>query len=83
MRLSIAHNSSFTIRVAVRIRPLTENEKQHCQNNAIAFIPNNQQQIILGGDRPFTFDYVYPPNSSQQDVYDTCVIPLLNKFIEG
>ncbi|KAK4521692.1 uncharacterized protein ATC70_004225 [Mucor velutinosus] len=75
--------SSSSVRVAVRIRPLTENEKQHCQNNAIAFIPDNQQQIIVGGDRPFTFDYVYPPTSSQQDVYNSCVIPLLNKFIKG
>ncbi|CEP16969.1 hypothetical protein [Parasitella parasitica] len=75
--------SSSSVRVAVRIRPLTENEKQHCQHNAIAFIPDNQQQVILGGDRPFTFDYVYPPQSSQQEVYNSCVIPLLNKFIEG
>ena len=67
----------------MRIRPLTENEKQHCQTNAIAFIPDNQQQIIVGGDRPFTFDYVYPPSSSQQEVYSSCVIPLLNKFIKG
>ncbi|GAN09170.1 hypothetical protein MAM1_0248c08692 [Mucor ambiguus] len=75
--------SASSVRVAVRIRPLTENEKQHCQNSAIAFIPDNQQQIIVGGDRPFTFDYVYPPTSSQQDVYNSCVIPLLNKFMKG
>ncbi|KAI8641575.1 P-loop containing nucleoside triphosphate hydrolase protein [Parasitella parasitica] len=75
--------SSSSVRVAVRIRPLTENEKQHCHHNAVAFIPNNQQQVVLGGDRPFTFDYVYPPHSSQQEVYSSCVIPLLNKFIEG
>ncbi|CAO0793737.1 unnamed protein product [Mucor circinelloides] len=75
--------SSSSVRVAVRIRPLTENEKQQCQNNAIAFIPDNQQQIIVGGDRPFTFDYVYPPSSSQQELYSSCVIPLLNKFMKG
>ncbi|KAL9544257.1 hypothetical protein MBANPS3_007717 [Mucor bainieri] len=78
-----ASSSSSSVRVAVRIRPLTENEKQHCHNNAIAFIPDNQQQIIVGGDRPFTFDYVYPPTASQQDVYNSCVIPLLNKFMKG
>lgn len=46
-------------------------------------MPNNQQQIVLGGDRPFTFDYVYPPTVDQKQVYSTCVIPLLNKFMEG
>jgi hypothetical protein len=67
----------------VRVRPLTENEKQHHRNNAIEFMPNNRQQIVLGGDRPFTFDYVYPPSVDQNEVYSTCVIPLLNKFMEG
>lgn len=66
-------------RVAVRVRPLTEQERQ--QQMSIAFQSDNQ--IIVGGDRPFTFDYVYPPNSGQQDVFNTCVIPLLNKFLEG
>lgn len=69
--------------MAVRVRPLTENEKQHYQHNAIKFIPNNEQQIVLDGDRSFTFDYVYPPTCDQDQVYSTCVIPLLNKFIEG
>lgn len=66
--------------MAVRVRPLTENEKQHY---AIKFIPNNEQQIVLDGDRSFTFDYVYPPAADQNQVYSTCVVPLLNKFLEG
>ncbi|GAA5807233.1 hypothetical protein MFLAVUS_000589 [Mucor flavus] len=72
--------TSSSVRVAVRVRPLTENEKQHY---AIKFIPNNEQQIVLNGDRSFTFDYVYPPAADQNQVYSTCVIPLLNKFLEG
>ncbi|KAI8073470.1 P-loop containing nucleoside triphosphate hydrolase protein [Gilbertella persicaria] len=71
--------TTSSVRVALRVRPLSEQE----QNNVISFIPNNQQQIVLNGDRSFTFDYVYPPSSDQNDVYSTCVVPLLNKFIEG
>ncbi|CAO3686562.1 unnamed protein product [Rhizopus stolonifer] len=71
--------NTSSVRVAVRVRPLTEQERQ--QQMSIAFQSDNQ--IIVGGDRPFTFDYVYPPNSGQQDVFNTCVIPLLNKFLEG
>lgn len=67
----------------MRIRPLTEQEKQHYQHNVIKFVPNNEQQIVIGDDRSFTFDYVYPPVSNQHQVYSTCVIPLLNKFMDG
>jgi hypothetical protein len=66
-------------RVAVRVRPLTEQERQ--QQMSITFQPNNQ--ISVSGDKSFTFDYVYPPHSGQQEVFNTCVIPLLNKFLEG
>ncbi|KAF7727594.1 hypothetical protein EC973_007355 [Apophysomyces ossiformis] len=74
--------TSSSVRVAVRVRPLTEQEKQHCGNAVISFVPG-QPQIIVGNDRSFTFDYTYPPSAEQQEVYDTCVVPLLNKFIEG
>ncbi|KAI9255981.1 P-loop containing nucleoside triphosphate hydrolase protein [Sporodiniella umbellata] len=72
-------STASSVRVAVRVRPLTEQERQ--QQMSITFPSDNQ--IIAGGDRPFTFDYVYPPNSGQEDVFDSCVIPLLNKFLEG
>ncbi|KAG0166602.1 hypothetical protein DFQ28_007272 [Apophysomyces sp. BC1034] len=74
--------TSSSVRVAVRVRPQTEQEKQHSGNAIISFVPN-QPQIVVGNDRSFTFDYAYPPTSDQEEVYDTCVVPLLNKFIEG
>ncbi|KAI8089213.1 uncharacterized protein BX664DRAFT_332435 [Halteromyces radiatus] len=74
--------STSSVRVAVRVRPLTESEQQHhCKNN-ITFVPN-APQINVGNDRSFTFDYTYPPLTSQQEVFDTCVIPLVNKYMEG
>ncbi|OBZ84268.1 Kinesin-like protein KIF21A, partial [Choanephora cucurbitarum] len=75
--------NSSSVRVALRIRPLTEQEKQHHQNNVISFIPDSQQQINVNNERSFTFDYVYPPSVNQHDVYATCVVPLLDKFVEG
>ncbi|KAI8339192.1 P-loop containing nucleoside triphosphate hydrolase protein [Chlamydoabsidia padenii] len=75
-------STTSSVRVAVRVRPLTEIEQQHnCKNN-ITFIPN-QPQINVGPDRSFTFDYTYTPLTSQQEVFDTCVIPLVNKYIDG
>ncbi|ORZ20427.1 P-loop containing nucleoside triphosphate hydrolase protein [Absidia repens] len=74
--------STSSVRVAVRVRPLTETEKQnHCKNN-INFVPN-EPQINVGPDRSFTFDYTYTPFTGQKEVFDTCVIPLVNKYIDG
>lgn len=69
-------------RVAVRVRPLTENEIQHNCNNVVSFTPD-QPQITIGQDRSFTFDYAYAPETEQQHVYSTCVTPLLNSFLDG
>ncbi|KAG0168222.1 Kinesin-like protein kif21b [Apophysomyces sp. BC1034] len=74
--------TTSSVRVAVRVRPLTELEKQQRCTNLVAFVPN-QPQIIIGQDRSFTFDYAYPPSTEQDEVYQTAVVPLLNKFVEG
>jgi hypothetical protein len=42
-----------------------------------------QQQIILENERVFRYDYVYPPLADQEQIYNTSVVPLLNKFLEG
>jgi hypothetical protein len=31
----------------------------------------------------FTYDYVFDSSSSQRLIYDSCVQPLLEKFVEG
>ncbi|KAI9476381.1 MAG: P-loop containing nucleoside triphosphate hydrolase protein, partial [Benjaminiella poitrasii] len=33
--------------------------------------------------RAFTFDFVYPPSSSQKEMYDSSIIPLVDRFTEG
>ena len=34
-------------------------------------------QVVLGGDRAFTFDQVLPATSTQREVYDACVQSLV------
>ena len=46
------------IKVAVRIRPLLCKEVLHNHQVCVRDIPNTQQ-IIIGRDRVFTFDFVY------------------------
>ncbi|XP_066223995.1 kinesin-like protein KIF27 isoform X2 [Saccopteryx leptura] len=70
------------IKVAVRIRPLLCKEILHKHQVCVRVIPNTQQ-IIIGRDRVFTFDFVFGKNSTQDEVYNTCIKPLVLSLIEG
>ncbi|PFX25964.1 Kinesin-like protein KIF27 [Stylophora pistillata] len=70
------------VKVAVRVRPLVGKEKVHNVPQCVRFIPE-KPQLILGKDRGFTFDYVFPPIASQTEVYEKCVEPLVKSCMEG
>ncbi|XP_071456633.1 kinesin-like protein KIF27 isoform X2 [Marmota flaviventris] len=70
------------VKVAVRIRPLLCKEVLHNHQVCVRVIPNTQQ-IIIGRDRVFTFDFVFGKNSTQDEVYNTCIKPLVLSLIEG
>ncbi|KAL2614181.1 hypothetical protein R1flu_025873 [Riccia fluitans] len=70
------------VRVAVRARPLIEKEfVEKCQE-CVSYSQDGRQ-IVLGKDRRFTFDYVFPPAVGQEDVYNDCVKPLVESCIAG
>uniref|UniRef100_A0A8C6QE36 Kinesin family member 27 n=1 Tax=Nannospalax galili TaxID=1026970 RepID=A0A8C6QE36_NANGA len=70
------------VKVAVRIRPLLCKEVLHNHQVCVRDIPNTQQ-IIIGRDRIFTFDFVFGKNSTQDEVYNACIKPLVLSLIEG
>ncbi|KAM6230515.1 kinesin-like protein KIF27 [Porphyrio hochstetteri] len=70
------------VKVAVRIRPLLSKEVLHNHQVCVRLIPNTQQ-IIIGKDRAFTFDFVFDKNSTQKEVYTVCIKPLLVSLTEG
>ncbi|GAN04848.1 kinesin, motor region protein [Mucor ambiguus] len=75
-----------TVRVALRVRPFNEKElkETHQTDNLITFVPGQPQQISIDQDRRhFTFDYVYPSHKSQADVYQSCIQPLFDQFVNG
>ncbi|KAM4708217.1 kinesin-like protein KIF27 [Discoglossus pictus] len=70
------------VKVAVRVRPLLSKEILHNHQVCVRLVPNTQQ-LIIGKDRGFTFDFVFGKTSTQDDVYNSCIKPLLVSLIEG
>ncbi|XP_067874157.1 kinesin-like protein kif7 [Heterodontus francisci] len=70
------------VRVAVRIRPLLPKEILH-RHQSCVHIDLDSQQLTLGNNRHFQFDVIFDQTSSQDEVYSSCVEPLVEAFFEG
>ncbi|XP_070566373.1 kinesin-like protein KIF27 isoform X2 [Ptychodera flava] len=70
------------VKVAVRVRPLSPKEKLHHHQVCVKVLAGSNQ-LVLGKDRAFTFDYVLSAKSTQEETYKTCVEPLLQSCFEG
>lgn len=65
--------------------------------DCVEIIPGTSQIIVGGGpasavgtetiynftQKSFTFDYLFDENSSQEDLYNLSVAPLVDRFMEG
>jgi len=40
-------------------------------------------QLVVGNDTPFTFDFVFGRDSTQEEIYNDCVSPLVSAALEG
>ncbi|KAG8011961.1 Kinesin-like protein KIF27, partial [Nibea albiflora] len=74
--------SEVCVRVAVRIRPLLPKEVLHNQQVCVRVVPDTAQ-VMLGSDRLFNFDHAFGPTASQDEVYESCVQPLVESLIDG
>ncbi|KAI8903086.1 P-loop containing nucleoside triphosphate hydrolase protein [Gorgonomyces haynaldii] len=88
-----------TVKVAVRVRNLPswhgrgESEKTTEQYNAnIVQVDQKDaqtglcQHLVIGSDeerKEFSFDYVYSPDNGQEDVYNSLVVPLVDRCMTG
>lgn len=72
-------------RVALRVRPLSAAEQSQDQTQCV-LCDSADNSITIGINssyRSFTFDHVLDSTLSQQNVYDSCVGTLFEKFAEG
>jgi len=70
------------VRVTVRSRPMVDKEINEGCQSTIMFVPN-EPQLVIGSDKAFTFDFVYSPDATQQQVYDESIVPLVNGLFRG
>ncbi len=71
-----------SVRVALRVRPLIEREI--VENSRVCVRADDSlNELILGNDRCFKFDKVFPINTPQANVFEKCVQNLVLGCFEG
>uniref|UniRef100_A0A670ZW79 Kinesin motor domain-containing protein n=1 Tax=Pseudonaja textilis TaxID=8673 RepID=A0A670ZW79_PSETE len=73
---------AIPVKVALRCRPLVPKEMAEGCKSCLSFVPG-EPQVILGNDKPFTYDYVFDPSAEQEEVFNTCIAPLIRGIFSG
>lgn len=79
-------SSDLSVKVAVRIRPLVDSEKNRgCQN--IARKTSNQPQVVVNSgvksNEMYTYNYVFAPEDTQEMIYENAVKVMVAKLFKG
>ncbi|XP_070587595.1 kinesin heavy chain [Erythrolamprus reginae] len=77
----MADPAECSIKVMCRFRPLNEAEILRGDK----FIPKfkGEDTVVIGQGKPYVFDRVLPPNTSQEQVYNTCAKQIVKDVLEG
>ncbi|CAH0484619.1 unnamed protein product [Peronospora farinosa] len=74
-------DDAASVRVAVRIRPLIGREKVDRCDECVSVL-EEENQIVMGKNRAFTYDYVFSKYAQQSDIW-RCVDPLIRATFDG
>ncbi|XP_035794417.1 chromosome-associated kinesin KIF4-like, partial [Anopheles albimanus] len=72
-----------TVQVAVRIRPLSEQEQARGCQSVVSQPSPDGPRLVARGSEEFTFSEVFGPAASQTEVYERSVRSLVLKLFEG
>ncbi|KAK5584206.1 hypothetical protein RB653_005814 [Dictyostelium firmibasis] len=74
-----------SIRVVCRFRPQNKLELAQGGNSIVSISPENDSCTINGleSNHSFSFDYVFPSNTTQRDVYDHAAKPVIEDIMAG
>lgn len=72
---------------AVRVRPFSDKDRaiprfSNMSESDVLRIQNSSV-YVAPHSKTFTFDYVFGPNSAQDEIFVTLADPLIQKFIDG
>ncbi|XP_065092459.1 chromosome-associated kinesin KIF4A [Ochlerotatus camptorhynchus] len=84
----MANSAADSVKVALRIRPLNQRERERGCRIVVEQPAHREPQVVIGNGisgKPegFTFNYVFSPEESQEYLYETSVQPLLEKLYAG
>ncbi|XP_056611380.1 kinesin heavy chain [Triplophysa dalaica] len=76
----MADASECCVKVMCRFRPLNESEIRRGDK----YIPKfkGEDTVVISG-KPYIFDRVLPPNTNQEQVYDSCARQIVKDVLEG
>ena len=86
MKGKSSSGKSECVKVAIRVRPMNKHEIEQkstecvevdTQNNTVSVSSNK------GGTKTFQFDYVYPKETTQRDIYDQVAFPIVDSIFQG
>ena len=80
-------NNNSKVKVIVRCRPLLGREGIGAGNRLGSLrVAPNQKQIYLGDtkdNKAYNFDHVFDESCGQQNIYDSCIAPLIHGCFLG
>ncbi|XP_039282809.1 chromosome-associated kinesin KIF4 [Nilaparvata lugens] len=76
-------SANDTVQVAIRIRPLVESEKEKGSRVCLESHHKESQIVIKSSGVGFTFNYVFGPESRQEDIYTNAVEGLIDQLFKG
>ncbi|KAI6200754.1 Kinesin motor domain-containing protein [Aphelenchoides besseyi] len=74
--------SSDAVQVAVRVRPQNVRE-QAASYQVCTVVSKSDGQIFIGNDKSFGYDFVYDRDSTQIQIYESCVKQLVEGIFNG
>ena len=79
-----AAGKSECVKVAIRVRPMNKHEKE--ENSTICVVvdtQNNTVSVSKTDTKTFQFDYVYPMETTQRQIYDEVAFPIVDSIFQG
>ncbi|KAJ1548219.1 Kinesin-like protein kif21b [Nowakowskiella sp. JEL0078] len=75
--------STTPVKVAFRVRPLNDTDRLNTQGSREVLQVINNTQVVVDGRKTFSYDHVFAPASSQEQIFEECVMPFVNHFLTG